>query len=105
VLFLAYLTHINSSNTYIFIRNIYFSSDDMRSTLLNTRIEALELNLKKIQDELIVEKNRLSDGAEERLNIVEDHDTNNESDEKSIHTNIETIDKQGEKDRSNPVRQ
>lgn len=77
----------------------------MRSTLLNTRIEALELNLKKIQDELIVEKNRLSDGAEERLNIVEDHDTNNESDEKSIHTNIETIDKQGEKDRSNPVRQ
>jgi len=44
----------------------------------------------------------LSDYAEERLNIVKDHNSNNkESDEKSIYENIDTID---EKDSSNPVR-
>jgi len=77
----------------------------MQSTSLNTRIETLELNLKKIQDELIIEKNRLVDDAEERSYIVGDHDTNNESDEKSIYTNIDTNDEPVEKDRSNPVRQ
>jgi len=77
----------------------------MQSTSLNTRIGALELNLKKIQDELIIAKNRLGDVAEERSNMVEDHDTNNESDEKLIYTNIETNDEPVEKDRvSNPVR-
>ncbi|XP_022175737.1 uncharacterized protein LOC111037460 [Myzus persicae] len=75
-------------------------NDDMQSTSLNTRIEALELNLRKIQDELIVEKNRLSDDVEEHLNVVEDQYFNNESDEKSIYTNIETINEQVEKDRS-----
>jgi len=77
----------------------------MKSTSLNTRIEALELNLKKIQDELIIEKIRLGDEAEEHLSIAGDHDTNNESaDEKSIYTNIDTNDEPVEKDRSNPVR-
>lgn len=77
----------------------------MQSTSLNTRIGALELNLKKIQDELIIAKNRLGDDAKERSNIVEDHDTNNESDGKSIYTNIDTNDEPVEKDRvSNPVR-
>jgi len=76
----------------------------MQSTSLITRIEVLELNLKKIQDELIVEKIRLGDDAEERSNIVEDHDTNKESDEKSIYTNIDTNDEPVEKDRLNLVR-
>lgn len=76
----------------------------MQSISLNTRIEALESNLKKIQDELIVKKIMLSDYAEKRLNNVEDHNTNKESDEKSIYKNIDTIEKPVEKDSSNPVR-
>jgi len=53
---------------------------------------------------LIIEKIRLSHDAEEHLNIVEDHGTNNESDEKLIYTNIDTNDEPVKKDRSNPVR-
>lgn len=87
----------------IFIHNIYFSSDDIQSTSLNTRIEALELNLKKIQDELIMEKNRLGGDTVERLSIVKDH-INNESEEKSIDTYIDTNDELASKYRSYPVR-
>lgn len=76
----------------------------MQSTSLNTRIESLELNLKKIKEELILEKIRLGDDAKERLNIIRDHDANNESDEKSIFSNIDTNDEPVEKDLSNSVR-
>jgi len=76
----------------------------MQSISLNTRIEELELNLKKIQDALMEEKIMLSDYVEERLNIVEDHNTNDESDDKTIYTDIDTIDELVEKDRSKPVR-
>lgn len=88
----------------IFIHNIYFSSDDMQNTSLNTRIEALELNLKKIQDELIMEKNRLGgDTTVEHLSTVKDY-INNESEEKAIDTHIDTNDELASKYRSNPVR-
>lgn len=87
----------------IFIHNICFSSDDIQSTSLNTRIEALELNLKKIQDELIMEKNRLGGDTVERLSIVKDH-INNESEEKAIDTSIDTNDELASKYRSYPVR-
>jgi len=76
----------------------------MQSASLNTRIEALELNLKKIQDELTTEKNRLGGDTAEHLNIVEDHNINNKSEEKSIYTYIDTNDELAEKSRSNSVR-
>lgn len=76
----------------------------MQSTSLNTRIEALELNLKKIQDELIMEKNRLGGDTVERLSKVKDH-INNESEDKAINPlYIDTNDELASKYRSNPVR-
>lgn len=76
----------------------------MQSASLNTRIESLEFNLKKIKEELILEKIRLGDDAKERLNIIRDHHANNESDEKSIYSNIDKNDEPVEKVFSNPVR-
>jgi len=74
----------------------------LQSICLNTKIEALELKLKKIQNELIMEKNRLGGDLEECLNIVEDH-INDEPDDNIIDTNIDTHDSV-EKSRLNPVR-
>lgn len=66
---------------------LFFSSDNLQTTSLSTKIEALELNLKKIQNELIMEQNKLNgDDAKERSKKVADDKNliNNESGQNAI---------------------
>lgn len=76
----------------------------MQSSSFNEKIESLEQKLKKLEDELILEKKSLTENANGRTITVDGHDNDIASDGNPIDTNIDEDEGVPRQDNSNTVR-
>lgn len=85
----AFIVYLKFTKYTFFFIGFFFSDSVLQNQQsVNEKIEALELNLKRLENELMVENNKLANENESLLSVANDRPT--QSDESTADTNTGT---------------